>query len=161
MTNWTADKDDDGVPDAVEDAVEEAVEEVKESFASRTFTKRNMYLSIVIGLIIAGYGLFAYMYLSLRDEKIAIQNQFDWFKSEQEIEINKAVMQERARAAAELAKKFPSLNDAYDKRKDDVNHLTDSIKNKPYKGSNEDEINKLDANELNSVFDDLGFPTVK
>lgn len=157
MTNWTEDKDDDGVPDAIEEVIEDA----KKSFASRTFTKRNMYLSIVIGLIIAGYGLFAYMYLSLRDEKIAIQNQFDWLKSEQEIEINKAVMEERVRAAAELAKKFPSLNDAYDKRKDDVNHLTDSIKNKPYKGSNEDEINKLDANELNSVFNDLGFPTVK
>lgn len=157
MTNWTEDKDDDGVPDAIEEVIEDA----KKSFASRTFTKRNMYLSIVIGLIIAGYGLFAYMYLSLRDEKIAIQNQFDWFKSEQEIEINKAVMQERARAAAELEKKFPGLNDEHNSRKDDVDQLTNTIENKPYIRSNKDEINQMDINELNSVFDDLGFPTAK
>jgi len=157
MTDWKEDNDNDGVPDVVE----EAIEDVKESFASRTFTKRNMYLSIVVGLIIAGYGLFAYMYLSLRDEKIAIQNQFDWYKSEQEIEINKAVMEERARALAELEKKFPALNTAQEDRKKDVDKLTDDLQNKPYARSNEDEINKMDINELNSTFDALGYPAKK
>ena len=152
---WTKDSDNDGIPDVIEDAIDEA----KASFASRTFTKRNLYLSIIIGAIIAGYGLFAYMYLSLRDEKIAIQNQYDWFKSEQEIEINKAKIAERYEKYKNLKLDNKELSIVLNDKKNNVDKLHTVLINKPYEDDNEDEIHQLNTDQLKSMFDDIGYPT--
>jgi len=157
MTDWSEDKDNDGVPDAIE----EVLEATKASLMSRTFTKRNMYMSILVGVIIAGYGLFAYMYLSLRDEKIALQNQFDWAKSEQEIEVNKARMDERVKVTKELYDKSKALDDKLDSSRASLDIINNSITNKPYRRNNENEISEMDNTELSNSFDALGFPTTK
>lgn len=157
MTNWTEDKDNDGVPDAIEEVIEEA----KASLMSRTFTKRNMYLSILVGVIIAGYGVFAFMYMSLRDDNIALKNQFDWFKSEQEIEINKARMNERVKVTKELLGKSKDLAEKLDAQRSNVDDINNTIINKPYTRKNENEIKKMDHTELTNSFDSLGFPTTK
>lgn len=157
LIDWTEDSDHDGVPDAIENVIENA----KLSFARRTFTKRNLYLSIVIGAIIAGYGVFGYMYMSLRDEKIAIQNQYDWFKSEQEIEINKARMEERRKIFIDLKESSVELNDSLDEKREKVDALQNTLINKPYLRSNEDEVNEMDIDGLLNTFDALGFNTIR
>jgi len=148
------DEDENGIPDIVDDA-KAAVQ--KASLMTRTFTKRNLYLTIVIGIIIAGYGLFGYMYMNLRDEKIAIENQFNWYQSEQEIEINKAKMEERRRVINELSSKYGSLkNDLFVKRETVDAHIN-NIENKSFKEEITNEIEQMDINDLRKSFSDFGY----
>jgi len=151
MNEWNQDSDNDGIPDVVEEAIEKA------SLMSRTFTKKNFYIFIFILILCATYGIGAWQYMSLRDEKIALQNQFDWQKSENEIEINKNKIEERRNEIIEL-------NTEMIKKKNDINNtqikIDDLITN--MKEQNEDfndEIQSMDSNDLKRAFSKLGYPT--
>jgi flagellar basal body-associated protein FliL len=148
------DENENGIPDIV-DSAEEAVK--KASLVSRTFTKRNLYLSIIIGVIIAGYGLFGYMYMTLRDEKIAIQNQYNWFQSEQEIEINKAKMEERRRVLNELGVEYGTLKKDLDAKRTKVDKHINKIEDKDFAKEIKNEIEQMDIVELRESFSKFGY----
>jgi len=148
------DENENGIPDIVDDA-QEAIK--KAGLISRTFTKRNFYMAIIIGIIIAGYGIGAYFYMNLRDEKIAIENQYNWFQSEQEIEINKAKMEERRRVINELSASYGVLKkDLYVKREKVDEHIN-KIEDKDFAKELKNEIEQMDIVDLRESFAKYGY----
>jgi len=159
IDKFMEDLDNDGTPDSIQRALKEVKTQLSQKMTIRqkTFTKKNFYVSILIGVIIAGYGLFGYMYMSLRDDKIAIENQFHWMKSEQEIEVNKAVMIERKKLLDFLHVEYDTLDEGLNELQAIVNNHIERIRTDAYLEGIENEINKYDKNELNDSFSRLGF----
>lgn len=148
------DKDQDGIPDFIEEELEEIK---KSSLGQKIFTKRNFYMFLFMFIIILGYMILGWLYIHEREEKIAIQNQFHWAKSEQEIEVDKKQIQERDEQLQILGDQYKnSLKDLELKRKTLNDHITVVEESKE---KFKDEAENLNNNQLRGAFNKLGYPT--
>ena len=151
--NDLKDDNENGIPDVIEDALDEA-KDIKKRFGVKT-----ILVTMLVGLIVAGYGIVGYLYMDLKDNYIQLQQQYDWQQTETEIEVNAQLIKERQRLLEDLKKEAEDLQaDLENKRKHRVTVKND-ITSKPYARRNENEVNKKSTADLKRDFSELGFPT--
>jgi len=148
------DKDQDGIPDVIEDTLEELK---KTSLGQKIFTKRNFYLFLFMFIIIMGYGILGWLYVHEKEEKIAIQNQFHWAKSENEIEVDREAIKDREEALTELDANYDELLENLKKKRKLLDQHIDEVEDNKEKFK--DEADDFNHDQLRSAFDKLGYPT--
>jgi len=148
------DKNQDGIPDVIEDTLEELK---KTSLGQKVFTKRNFYLFLFMFVIILGYTILGWLYIHEKEEKIAIQNQFHWAKSENEIEVDREAIKDRKEALYELDTNYDDLLENLETKRKFLDKHIDEVENNKEKFK--DEADSLNINQLRGAFDKLGYPT--
>lgn len=149
------DTDRDGIPDVIEDAIEDA-KEIKGRFGVKM-----ILVVMLVGLIVAGYGVGAFFYLDMKDKFIMLQGQYDQATAQWEIDERYQLIKERDKLLVELKQKQAELDSIYEKAAIARERAVAELKGGKYKKENEDEANKMDTNQLLDRFGHYGLPAVK